>query len=87
MLAVHCELVRQDERRIELRLPRAHERLLEKPYQDKLKSALQKHFGPKVQVSISVGDPQGNSPVEVQGRERERQRVGEREWVRERHAS
>jgi DNA polymerase-3 subunit gamma/tau len=58
-----------------LRLPRAHERLLEKTYQEKLKSALQKHFGAAMHVSISLGDASGNSPVEIAGRERERQQA------------
>ena len=38
MLAQHCELVKLDPRRIELKLPRAHERLLEKGYQEQLAS-------------------------------------------------
>ena len=75
MLARHCELVHLDGSRIELKLPRAHERLLEKTFQEKLKSALQKQFGAAVHVSIGLGDLNGNSPVEIAGRERDRQQA------------
>ncbi len=72
MLAQHCELVSRDARLIELRLPRAHERLLEKPYQERVKAALQARFGATVHVSITVGESGGNSPVEIAERERQR---------------
>ena len=72
MLAQHCELVSRDARRIELNLPRAHERLLEKTYQERLKAALQSRFGAGVQVSIKVGESQGTSPVEIAERDRQR---------------
>ena len=45
-------------------LPKAHERLLEKAYQDRLRSALQKHFGAKAfACPITVGEGNGSSPV------------------------
>jgi DNA polymerase-3 subunit gamma/tau len=72
MLAQHCELVKRDAKAIELKLPRAHERLLEKAYQERLKAALQKRYGPDVQVSIGVGEGTGNSPAEISDRERQR---------------
>ena len=72
MLAQHCELVSRDARRIELNLPRAHERLLEKTYQERVKAALQSRFGAGVQVSIKVGESQGTSPVEIAERDRQR---------------
>ncbi|MGZ5146084.1 MAG: DNA polymerase III subunit gamma/tau C-terminal domain-containing protein, partial [Burkholderiales bacterium] len=72
MLAQHCELTRREDTRIELMLPKAHERLLEKAYQERLKAALQKRFGEGVQVSITVGDGSGNSPVAIAQRSRER---------------
>ena len=75
MLAQHCELVKLDAHRIELKLPRAHERLLEKAYQERLKGALQKRYGADVQVSIAVGDTGGNSPAEIADRERQRSQV------------
>jgi DNA polymerase-3 subunit gamma/tau len=72
MLAQHCELVRCDAKAIELKLPRAHERLLEKAYEERLKAALQKRYGRDVHVSISVGEGSGNSPAEMSDRERQR---------------
>ncbi|MGZ5153188.1 MAG: DNA polymerase III subunit gamma/tau [Burkholderiales bacterium] len=72
MLAQHCELTRREDTRIELMLPKAHERLLEKAYQERLKAALQKRFGEGVQVSITVGDGSGNSPGAIAQRSRER---------------
>jgi DNA polymerase-3 subunit gamma/tau len=75
MLAQHCELVRLDANRAELTLPKAHERLLEKPYQDRLKAALQKQFGANLKVSIAIGEGKGNSPVAIATREREREQA------------
>ena len=75
MLAQHCELVRREDRRIELMLPKTHERLLEKAYQERLKAALQNRFGADVQVTMKVGEGSGNSPVAIAQRERERQQA------------
>ncbi|HUP95960.1 MAG TPA: DNA polymerase III subunit gamma/tau [Burkholderiales bacterium] len=75
MLAQHCELVRLDANRADLTLPKAHERLLEKPYQDRLKGALQKQFGANLKVSIAIGEGNGNSPVAMATREREREQA------------
>jgi DNA polymerase-3 subunit gamma/tau len=75
MLAQHCELTRRDASRIELTLPKAHERLLEKAYQERLKTALQRRFGETVHISISLGDGSGNSPVAIAQRERDRQQA------------
>jgi DNA polymerase-3 subunit gamma/tau len=71
MLAQYCELVKFDSREIALKLPRAHERLLEKPYQERLKSALQKRYGASLKVSISIGEGNGNSPAAIADRERQ----------------
>jgi DNA polymerase-3 subunit gamma/tau len=70
-LAQHCELVKRDERRIELKLPRANESFLK--FQDRLKAALRSHFGDNVHVSITLGESSGGSPAEVAARERQRQ--------------
>jgi DNA polymerase-3 subunit gamma/tau len=75
LLAQHCELVRLDNERIELRLPKAHERLLEKTYEERLKAALQKHFRANLRLSIVVGEDNGSSPVAIAGRERDRQQA------------
>jgi DNA polymerase-3 subunit gamma/tau len=75
MLAQHCEMVRVDDQRLDLVLAKAHERLLEKAYQERLKGALQKHFGAGLHVSIRVGEANGTSPVAIAQRERDRQQV------------
>jgi DNA polymerase III subunit gamma/tau len=75
MLAQHCELVRRDDSRIELALSKAHERLLDKPYQDKLKAALQQRFGAGVRVTITVGDGNGNSPAALADRDKQRRQA------------
>jgi DNA polymerase-3 subunit gamma/tau len=72
MLAQHCELVRHEEGRMELSIPKVHERLLDKPYQEKLKAALQQRFGPELRVAISVGEGNGNSPAALADRDRQR---------------
>lgn len=75
MLAQHCELVRRDDSRIELTISKLHERLLDKPYQDKLKAALQQRFGARVRVTISVGDGNGNSPAALADRDKQRRQA------------
>ncbi|MBI4195465.1 MAG: DNA polymerase III subunit gamma/tau [Betaproteobacteria bacterium] len=75
MLAQHCELVRRDESRIDLRISRLHERLLERPYQDKLKAALQLRFGSALRVAITVANGNGNSPAEVADREKQQRQA------------
>ncbi|HEX6004324.1 MAG TPA: DNA polymerase III subunit gamma/tau [Burkholderiales bacterium] len=75
MLAQHCELVHRDAQRIELAVPKVHERLLDKPYQDKLKAALQQHFGATLRVAFRVGDGNGNSPAALADRERQRRQA------------
>ncbi len=75
MLAERCELSHLDAQRIELRLPKAHERLLEKGYEERLKAALTKQFGATVRISIRVGEANGSSPSALAERERERQQA------------
>jgi DNA polymerase-3 subunit gamma/tau len=74
MLAQHCELVHRDAQRVELRLPAEHERLLDKPFEDKLRGALQQHLGANVRVTIKVGGGSGNSPAAMADRERQQRR-------------
>ena len=75
MLAQHCELVSHDETRIELCLAKAHERLLDKAYQDKLKAALQHYFGGSPRLSISVGGENGNSPADITSRDNQQRQA------------
>ncbi|MGZ8267414.1 MAG: DNA polymerase III subunit gamma/tau [Burkholderiales bacterium] len=75
MLAQHCELASMDGQRVELRLPKAHERLLEGSYRERLRAALRKHFGAALEVRIAVGEANGSSPLALAERERERQQA------------
>jgi DNA polymerase III subunit gamma/tau len=64
MLAQHSELVSYDADRMELRVPEAHRHLLEKPYRDKLQSAVEEHFGRRVRLEFTLGEATGNTPAE-----------------------
>ncbi|MEK6593232.1 MAG: DNA polymerase III subunit gamma/tau [Pseudomonadota bacterium] len=75
VLAQHCELVKHDETRMELCVAKGHERLLEKPYLDKLKAALMQHFGGALHIAIDVGASGGNSPAEITNRQKQRLQV------------
>jgi DNA polymerase III subunit gamma/tau len=75
MLAQHCELVRRDEGVVGLRIPKMHEHLLDKPYPDRLRSALQQYFGAPLRVTISVGEEEGKSPAAIAEREREQRQA------------
>jgi DNA polymerase-3 subunit gamma/tau len=72
-LAKNCELARLTPERIELTLSSAHQRLLEGSHKERLKAALQKHFGANVQVAIAVGSGNGNSPAQLAQRDRDRE--------------
>ncbi len=73
MLAQHCEMKHFDETRIQLVLARPHERLLEKAYQERLKSALEQRYGSDLKLSITVGEAGDNTPVAIAQRERDAQ--------------
>jgi DNA polymerase III subunit gamma/tau len=60
-LAQASELVRFSDGEIELRVPPAAKHLAEKTYQDKLRAALESHFGRPVRVGVKVGDIAGNT--------------------------
>ena len=71
MLAQHCELIRRDHDRFELRLPEAHRHLLEKPYRDKLQAALEEHVGGRVALDIALGEATGTSPAALEDQDRQ----------------
>jgi DNA polymerase-3 subunit gamma/tau len=75
MLAEHCELIKHDSTHIELCVAKAHERLLEKPFLDKLKSALTQHYGGTLRITIDVGEGGGNSPADISDRQKQRLQV------------
>ena len=71
MLAQHCELAGHDASSFELRIPEPHKHLLEKPYQEKLKAALENYFGEKLKMAFSVGLSKGNTLAERENHEME----------------
>jgi DNA polymerase-3 subunit gamma/tau len=71
VLAQHCELVARDSARIDLRIAQSHQHLLDKRYQDRLKAALDAHFGASLRLNISVAENVGNSPAAVADREQQ----------------
>jgi len=69
MLAHNCELVAWRDGRIVVQVPHAQRHLVERAYQERLKLALEQHFGTKVRLEISVGAGKGNTLAEIQDRE------------------
>lgn len=68
-LAQNCELVRYDENTIYLSIPQAHKHLLDQGYQDKLKAAINQHFGKKMQLHFEIGGT-GNTPAQQVSKEK-----------------
>jgi DNA polymerase-3 subunit gamma/tau len=60
-LAQASELQRFDGESIELCVPPAAKHLAEKSFQDKLRAALQEHFGKPVRLTVRVGETGGNT--------------------------
>jgi DNA polymerase-3 subunit gamma/tau len=71
MLAQHSELTCHEEHRLALTVPEAHRHLLEKPYQDKLRAALEEHYGRKLRLEFVLGASTGNTPAERNDQERQ----------------
>ena len=75
MLAQHCELVTRDAARIELRLAQVHQHLLDGPYEERLKAALEQHFGTRLRLVISLADNAGGSPAALADREQQQRQA------------
>jgi DNA polymerase-3 subunit gamma/tau len=61
-LAQNCELESFDDNNIKLTVPDSQKHLLDPNYQDKLSSAINQHFGRRIQLSLRVGGT-GNTPA------------------------
>jgi DNA polymerase-3 subunit gamma/tau len=70
VLAQHCELVARNAARIELKIAHVHQHLLDGPFQQRLKAALESHFGGPLRVAIQVVPDAGGSPAAIADRER-----------------
>lgn len=71
MLAQNCELKSLSTDNIELYLSAEHKHLLEKKYQDKIKIALNEHFGKHVHLKFYLGSITGMTPAELDNREKQ----------------
>jgi DNA polymerase-3 subunit gamma/tau len=60
-LAQASELKRFEDDSIELCVPPAARHLVEKSFQDKLRAALQEHFGKPMRLTVQIGDTAGNT--------------------------
>jgi DNA polymerase-3 subunit gamma/tau len=59
-LAQHCELARQDDAQISLRLAPTHKFLM--AHQDKLQAELARHYGRALKLEILLADTEGETP-------------------------
>ncbi len=73
MLASHAELKKFADNHFELAVPEEHKMLLDKAYQDKLKTALEQQFGPGVRFTVSVGNVTSSLAAITNRTEREQQ--------------
>jgi DNA polymerase-3 subunit gamma/tau len=71
VLAQHCELVTRDAARVELRIAQAHQHLLDGPFQERLKAALESHFGARLRLAIHVVQDTGGTPAALADRDRQ----------------
>lgn len=70
MLAQYSEAKSFSENKIELYVAEMHKHLLEKTYQDRLKSQLETHFGKPVEVVFSLGSITGITSAVLQDRDK-----------------
>jgi DNA polymerase III subunit gamma/tau len=70
VLAQHCELTARDGARVDLRISRAHQHLLNGPHQERLRAALEQHFGTKLRLAIQVVEDVGATPAAIADRDR-----------------
>jgi len=70
-LARHAELQGRDNGRFDLVVPKSKAYLAERNYQDKLKAALESHFGTTVTLKVSLGETSGASAAAIEAGERD----------------
>jgi len=74
-LARHAELQSRDGGRFELVVPKSKAYLAERNYQDKLKAALESHFGLAVTLKVAIGEAAGASAAAIEAGERDARRT------------
>jgi len=71
MLAQHCELKSAGAGHFALCVPEEHKHLLEKVYQERLKTAIGEHFGQPWRVDFAVGAVTGVTPAVLESRDKQ----------------
>jgi DNA polymerase-3 subunit gamma/tau len=82
-LARNAELQRRDGQSFELVVPKAKAYLAERAYVDKLKAALEQHFGSAVSLKVSAGEISGATAAAVEASEREARRSAAEQSVQD----
>lgn len=73
-LAQNCELASFDDDHIAFSVPPSQKHLLDMGYEEKLKSAVEQHFGRKINLTFSLGGS-GNTPAQLMSREKAAQQA------------
>lgn len=68
-LAQNCELASFDEEHIAFSVPPSQKHLLNMGYEEKLRSAVEQHFGRKIKMTFSLGGS-GNTPAQLISQEK-----------------
>ena len=71
MLAQHCELKNQEGNVWALCVPPEHKHLLERAYQERLKTAMNEYLGGPQSVNISIGEVTGMTPAQMNNQEKQ----------------
>ena len=71
MLAQHCELKMQEGNTWELCVPQEHKHLLERAYQERLKTAVNEHLGSPQNIQINIGEVVGLTPAQLNNQEKQ----------------
>jgi DNA polymerase-3 subunit gamma/tau len=82
-LARHSALARHAENAIELVVPKSMAHLAERSYQDKLKVALEQHFGRSLALKVVAGDPAAATAAAIESSEKETRRADAARSVQE----
>ena len=80
-LARNAELQRRDGQSFELVVPKTKAYLAERAYVDKLKTALEQHFGSPVSLKVSAGEVSGATAAAIEAGEREARRAAAEQSV------
>jgi DNA polymerase-3 subunit gamma/tau len=75
MLAQHCELVGRTAGRIELKLGQGHQHLLDGPYQERLKAALERYYGEQLRLVVTLVEAVTGSPAAIAGQAQQEQQA------------